>query len=357
MGVNRILVINPRSSFTKVAVFDNQNLVYLNKIFHDKSVFKDYEKVVDQCPFRKGLILNELKNADISLDTINIVVGRGGLLKPLKSGVYEVTDKIIDDLKNSPLGEDSVNLGGLIARSIAKSLNIKAYISDPVVIDELQDIARISGHPLFERKSIFHALNQKAIAKQYAKNNSKEYEDLNLIVAHIGLGITIGAHHKGKVIDVNQGYNGEGPFSPKRSGTLPIGDVIELCFSGDYSKEEMLKMIAGKGGLNAYFGTSDASEIEDRALNKNDKKALLVYKAMAYQISKSIGAMAAVLKFDIDAILITGGVANSKWFIEQIRDRIEKIADVNIFPGGDEMEALAFNVLDVLEGREEICEY
>ncbi|MBL6963783.1 MAG: butyrate kinase [Bacteroidetes bacterium] len=352
----RILVVNPRSTFTKIAVFDNAELIFLNKVIHSHEDLAPIKHILDQHEYRKNIVLKEIQEADISPDSLHAVVGRGGLLKPVKSGVFEINDRLIQDLKNSPVGEDSVNLGGLIAKDIGDSLGIKSYTCDPVVVDELDDIARIAGHPDFERKSVFHALNQKAVARRYANSFSKKVAELNLIVAHIGIGITIGAHHHGRVIDVNQGYDGEGPFTPKRSGTLPIGDLIRMCYSGKYTEEEMLKNVTGKGGMMAYFGTYDMKEINDRVQN-GDKKAKIIFDAMAYQVSKYIGMMVPVLKAEVDAILLTGGITNCKYFVNQIIERVDKIAPVHVYPEGDEMESLAKNVLAVLKGEQQVLVY
>ncbi|MCD4772885.1 MAG: butyrate kinase [Bacteroidales bacterium] len=351
MEINRILVINPGSTSTKIAVFQNKEPIFIKNIKHSAKDLAKFEKISDQFQFRKKIIINELNIAGVSEDNVRAVVGRGGLLKPIESGTYLVNKRMIHDLKNSPIGEHASNLGGLIADDIAKSLpNAKAYISNPVVVDELCDLARISGHPLFQRKSIFHALNQKAVAQQHAKSIMKKYEDLNLIVVHLGGGITVGAHKKGQVIDVNQGLDGEGPFSPERSGTLPVGDLVKMCFSGEYTEKEIKKMITGKGGLVAYVGTNNAYEVEQR-IEKGDKEAKLYYEAMAFQVSKSIGAAVAVLKGDIDGILITGGIAHDKWFVNKMIERIYKFGPVHVYPGEDEMKALAMNAYMVLTGE------
>lgn len=352
----RILVVNPRSSFTKIAVYDDSELVFLNKVIHSPEELMQFDSIIDQHEYRKTIVLNEIQDADIDPASISAVVSRGGLIKPVPSGVFEINEAMIRDLIDSPVGEDSVNLGGLIASDIAKSMNIKAFACDPVVVDELDDIARISGHPEFERKSVFHALNQKAVARKYARSFNKSVDDLNLIVAHIGIGITIGAHHFGRVIDVNQVYDGEGPLSPKRSGTLPVGDVIRMCYSGKYSLDEMQKKVTGNGGMLAYFGTDDMKVVEQRALN-GDEKAKLVYSAMAYQVAKYIGMMAPVLYGEVDAIILTGGITHSKYFVDMIIKRVDKIAPVHVYPEGDEMESLAMNVLAVLNGEQEVKEY
>ncbi|MFC1732346.1 butyrate kinase [candidate division KSB1 bacterium] len=352
----RVLAINPGSTSTKIAVFQSTNPLFVKTIKHTIKELNPFKKITDQYSFRKDIIINQLHNADIDLQLIRIVVGRGGVVRPIPSGVYKVNDKMKYDLVNSPM-EHASNLGGLIADDIAKSLpHAEAYICDPVVVDELQDIARISGHPLFQRKSIFHALNQKAVARTHAKSILRKYEDLNLIVVHLGGGITVGAHQKGRVIDVNQGLDGEGPFSPERSGTLPSGDLVRLCFNEEYSKDQILKMVKGEGGMVAFLGTNNAYEVEQKAA-EGDTKSKLIFEAMAYQVAKTIGSMAPVLKGEVDGILITGGVANSKWFVNMVIERVYKIGPVHIYPGEDEMRALAMNGLMVFTGEEEAKEY
>lgn len=353
----RILAINPGSTSTKIAVYHNEDPVFVKNIKHSREELDKYETVADQLDFRKELILKELNDADISDNHVKAIVGRGGLVKPIESGVYEVNDAMRHDLNNSPLGEHASNLGGLIAEQIANTLpNARAFITDPVVVDEMEDLARISGHPNFERLSIFHALNQKAVAHQHAKQTLTIYEDLNLIVAHLGGGISVGAHKRGRVIDVNQALDGEGPFSPERSGHLPMGALIKLCFSGDYSLKEVKKMITGQGGLVAYLGTNDAYEVE-QCMKAGDEKAGLIYSAMAYQVSKEIGAMAAVLEGEVDGILLTGGIAHDRWFISEVVKRVERFGPVHVYPGEDEMKALATNALRVLRGEMELKIY
>jgi len=353
----RVLAINPGSTSTKIAVYEGEIPIFLKNLKHSKEALDQFEKITDQFEFRKKLILDQVREADIDLNSIKIVMGRGGLLKPIESGVYEVNKAMIHDLKNSPLGEHASNLGGLIAHDIASSLkDSRAFIANPVVVDEMIDLARFTGHPLFKRKSIFHALNQKAVAREHAKSSMKNYEDLNLIIVHLGGGITIGSHRKGRVIDVNQGLDGEGPFSPERTGTLPVGDLVKLCFSEKYSQKEIMAMIKGSGGLAAYAGTNSAYDIEMKAF-EGDEKASQYLQAMAYQVSKEVGAMATTLSGDVDGILITGGVANSKWFVDLIIDRVKFIAAVHVYPGEDEMRALAFNGLRVLNGEAEIKIY
>ncbi len=352
-----ILVVNPRHDFTKIGIYDNTKLLYLKRIMHSAGELDKFERLSDQVSFRTNCIIDELRQNDMPLDGFAAVVGRGGLIKPLGSGVYEVNDKMLNDLYNSHYSEDVVNLGGMLAHAVQKEMpNAKAVIADPVVVDELEDIARVSGHPAFERKSVFHALMQKWIARKFARSQIKPYEELRLIVVHLGSGITVGAHHNGRVIDVNQGHDGEGPIAPLRSGTLPAGDLVRLCYSGKYSREEVLKMLTGEGGLFAWFGTMSTIEIEQMAMSGN-KQAKLVYGAMAYQVAKYVGSMYAVLEGNVDAILISGGIANSKYFTDMIMKRIRSMAPVHVFPGSDEIEALGMNGLMALKGEIEIKEY
>jgi len=353
----RILAINPGSTSTKIAVFDNTRAIFIKNITHTSEELAPFVKISEQFSFRKNIILEQIKEAEIPLESIQVIVGRGGLVKPIPSGTYEVNETLINDLLHSPFGEHASNLGGLIAGDLVKLLpEAKAYIADPVVVDELNDIARYSGHPFFQRISIFHALNQKAIARTHAETIMRKYEELNLIVAHMGGGISVGAHNKGRVIDVNNALNGEGPFSPERSGTLPVGALVKACFSGKYTQAELMKMINGSGGLVAYLGTNSGYEVEQRMIS-GDELAKAVYAAMAYQVAKSIGEMAAVLRFDVDAILLTGGVAHSKWFVNEIIERVYKIAPVHVYPGEDEMKALAMNGLRVATGKAQVAEY
>ena len=351
MALHHILAINPGSTSTKVAIYVNTKVVFLKSIPHDCDELLKFKKVSDQFQYRKDIILEELKNAHIELDKIEAVVGRGGLIKPIKSGIYGINAAMKKDLRTGVLGEHASNLGGLIADDIAKALpSAKAYIADPVVVDELEDVARISGHPKFQRISIFHALNQKATARSYARLLNKKYEDMNLIIAHLGGGITVGAHKEGRVIDVNQGLDGEGPFSPERSGTLPVGALARLCFEEGISYPEVKNMITGQGGFVAYFKTNNAYEIELMA-DEGDDKANLIQDAMSYQVAKEIGAMATVLQGDVDGIILTGGVANNPMVVEFIKKMVSFIAPVIIYPGEDEMHALAMNGLRVLKGE------
>jgi butyrate kinase len=354
---NLILAINPGSTSTKIAVYDGTEQLFIKSIKHSSDEISQFAKIADQYEFRKEIILKEIQEAGFNLQEFKVIVGRGGLVKPISSGVWAVNEKMIEDLRIGISGEHASNLGGLIASDIAGNIpNAKAIIADPVVVDELEDIARISGHPLMPRKSVFHALNQKAIARRYAKEINKKYEDLNLIGVHLGGGISVGAHNKGKVIDVNQALDGDGPFSPERTGSLPSNELIRVCFSGKYTEQEVKKMIVGGGGFVAYLGTNDAYQVECRA-KEGDKKCEFIQEAMAYQVSKEIGAMATVLKGKVDAILITGGIAYSKLFVELLKERVGFIAPIHVYPGEDEMGALAQNAMMLINGEIECKEY
>lgn len=357
MSTFSILIVNPKLTNTQIALYDDHKLIFLTKIkhlVHELAVFRTF---ADQVEYRKDAILAEIKNNDIEFENLKIVIGRGGLVKPLNSGVYEVNEALKKDLINSPIGEDVVNLGGLLAAAIASEFpQAKAIIGNSVVVDELDDVARISGHPDFHRQSIFHALSQKAVANMHAKTLLRKYEDLNLIVAHIGNGTSVGAHYKGRVIDVNQGLDGDGPFSATRSGSLPIGDVIRRCYSGKYSQEQMLDMVRCHGGLIAYLGTDHINKIE-KDIEDGDEKSLIVIKAMAYQVAKCIGSMYAVLKGSVDAILITGDLAHSNTLIKSIIEHIGTMAPVFIYPGDDEIKAMANSAMQVLKGDLSINKY
>ncbi len=351
----RLFIINPGSTSTKIGICENGTLSFEKTIRHGAEMerLKDLES---QLPVRQKLILDIVEEENIDLDSMDAIVGRGGLLHPLDGGVYEVNAAMIDDMASCRYGWHSSNLGGILAHNIATRHNLKAYIADPVIVDELEPLARISGWHAIERISIFHPLNQKAVARRFCREHGGTPHDYNLVIAHMGGGISVGAHRKGKVIDVNNALSGDGPFSPERSGGLPIFSLIELCYSGKYSESELKKALVGGGGLTSYLGTSDAREVERRIL-AGDEKARLVYEAMAYQVAKEIGAAAAVLKGDVDAILLTGGLAYGERFVNWIVDRIGFIAPVYVYPGEDELTALAEAVNEALEGREPIRIY
>ena len=352
----QVLVINPGSTSTKIGIFKGETAIMESTIRHTNKEIAQYPSIIDQYRFRKEAILAALEVEGIAISQLDAVCGRGGLLRPIEGGTYAVNDVMIEDLKKGYSGQHASNLGGILAREIASGLDVPSFIVDPVVVDELAPLARISGFSLIDRKSIFHALNQKAVARRYANKVNRKYEDLRLIVTHMGGGITVGVHAEGKVIDVNNGLHGDGPFSPERAGTVPTGELIDLCFSGKYFRSEVMNSIVGKGGLVGYLGTNDAVLVEKR-IAAGDEEAKLIYDAMAYQIAKEIGSAATVLEGRIDAIILTGGLAYGKNFIKQISSKIEWMADVLVYPGEDELQALAEGAIRVLSGVEKAKNY
>ncbi len=353
----RILAINPGSTSTKFAVYFDEKCILNKTIRHSMEELMRYKTVIDQFDFRKGYIIDAIAEEGIDVDSIKFIIGRGGLTYPLESGVYRVNHRMIQHAREGIYGQHASNLGPLLADYIALQIPFaRAFVADPVVTDELEDVARIAGHPNFERRSVFHALNQKATARSHARKTGRKYEDLNLIVAHLGGGISVGAHKKGRVVDVNNAFDGEGAFSPERSGTLPAGQLIEICFSGNYSKEQVQRMVVGEGGFVGYLGTNDASEVEKMAAGGNEN-AKLIQDALFYQVSKMIGEMAVVLEGKTDAILLTGGLAHSRQLVKYVRSKTEFIGPVFIYPGEDELEALAANALRVARGEAEVKEY
>lgn len=367
----KILVINPGSTSTKMAVYEDEQPILLRNITHTAEELAPFDAITEQQDFRKQLVLDELAAADIPLE-FDAVIGRGGLVKPIAGGVYEINQQMIDDtLHGCVMHNHACNLGCLIAHEIAEEINshhvvdgfpvdnsrrCRSFIADPGVVDELSPLARISGSPLMPRIAIWHALNQRAIARRYARGIGKEYEDLNLIICHLGGGISVAAHEHGRAIDANNALDGEGPFSPERAGSLPAADLIRLCFSGKYSEKQLLKRIAGKAGLNAHLGTNNMREIQERIKN-GDEHAKLIVDAMLYHVAKNIAAEAAVLCGKIDAILLTGGMAHSEYIVSELRRRIGFLAPVYTFPGEDEMQALALNALAVLQGKRNVKNY
>lgn len=347
----KILAINPGSTSTKIAVFEDLAPIKELTLRHSAEELAGFENVIDQFAFRKQIIVDTLAGAGIDIKTLDAVIGRGGLVKPIPSGVYEVSAAIKRDLLESKYGQHASNLGGLIALEISEEVGVPAYIADPVVVDELQDVARVTGRPEIERISIFHALNQKAIARAYAQKKGVAYESLNLIVAHLGGGISVGAHRKGQVVDVNNALNGDGPFSPERTGTLPAWQLAQMCFCGNYTQDQIRKMITGNGGIVALLGTNDMMDVENRAV-AGEEKVKLVHDAMAYQIGKSIGAMSAVLHGKVDAVILTGGIAYDKPLCNYVKEMVGNIGEFVVMPGENELEALASNALRVLEGKE-----
>lgn len=345
-----VLAINPGSTSTKVAIFEAYELINEKNLNHPTEELEKFKKITDQYDLRKNLILEWLEEMNINIDDLKAVVGRGGLLRPMPGGTYEITEPMLEDLKIGIQGEHASNLGGLIANSIAKMGDIKAYIVDPVAVDEFDDVARISGIPEIERRSLGHALNIKAVGHRVATELNKSFNDASLIIAHLGGGISVAPVHKGRILDYNNA-NEMGPFSPERTGSLPVGDLANLCFSGKYTYSEMKVKLRGKGGLTAYLGTNDGREVQ-KMIDSGDERAKLIYEAMGYQIAKEIGAMATVLKGDIDAIVLTGGLAYSKKLVEFISPMIDFIAPVILKPGGDEMVALNEGTQRVLIGDE-----
>ena len=357
MDADYILAINPGATSTKIAVYRTNKFVFLKTIRHDCDELLSLKRTADQLDLRMKLILEEIRENHIPFDQVGIIIARGGLIRPIESGIYEVNKAMIEDLTEGVMGDHASNLGGLIAdRLKGEFVNARAYIVDPVVVDELQDVARISGHPRFPRISIFHALNQKSTARTYAQSRGMEYSDLNLIIAHLGSGISVGAHKKGRVIDVNNALDGEGPFGPERSGTLPAGALLKYCFEEGRTLDEVQEMLTGKGGLFAYMGYKDAHRLEKLA-REGDQKARLIQNAMAYQISKEIGSMAAVLGGEVHAIIITGGIAHNPDLTGYIKEHVGFIAPVFIYPGEDEMRALALNGSLLLNGKVDTREY
>ncbi|NLX86208.1 MAG: butyrate kinase [Clostridiales bacterium] len=352
----RLLIINPGSTSTKIALYDNEKPIFNDVVRHSSQEISSYKNIMDQLSFRKELILKALDDKGFNNTKLSAIVGRGGLLKPLQGGTYRVNEVMIEDLTKAERGQHASNLGGILAYSIAKQVNIPAYIVDPPVVDEVEEIAKITGLEGIEKQIFFHALNQKAIARKTAKEIGKPYEEAKLIVAHIGGGISVGVHSNGRVIDVNNALDGDGPLSPERTGSLPVGQLIDLCFSGRYTLQELKKMIVGKGGLVSYLGTNDCSKVSEMIAH-GDERAELIYKAMAYQVAKEIGAAAAVLRGEVDAIAITGGVAYDVQFVNWIKAHVEFLGPVSVYPGEDEMLALAEGGLRVLRGEEEALDY
>jgi len=357
MSPKHILIIYPEVHKTKVAVLRNVESVFLKNIKHDREKLAEFKTTLDQKKFRIESIRKELESNDIDIKTMSLIMGRSGLIKPVSEGVYEINKLMVKDLEDNTFGIHATNLGGLIAYDFAKEVGIKAYIANPVVVDELSDVARFTGHPLFENKSIFHALNHKFVTQKYAKAVNRNYSDLNLIVCHIGRGgVSVGAHEKGKVVDVNQAYNGTGPFGVTRTGTLPMGQLVDHCFSGKYSQEEIHNMITDNGGYKAYLGTDNLNEINQKIID-GDETARKVSDALSYQVAKEIASHIATLKGKVDAIILTGVIFDSSRFLENVKMRIGSIAPIALYPSVNDVEALAMYGYSVLKGEIEVKEY
>ena len=352
----KLLIINPGSTSTKIGVYSDEKEVLVETLRHSSDEIAKYDSIFEQKGFRKQVIMNILKENNIDVNSLDAIVGRGGMLRPIPGGTYEVTDKLLEDLKVGVSGQHASNLGGILAKEIANEVGIRAFIVDPVVVDELQDVARISGIPELPRRSIFHALNQKAVAKRYAKENGKRYNDLNLVVVHMGGGVSVAAHRDGLVVDVNNTLDGDGPFSPERAGSVPVGDLVKLCFSGKYTQAEIYSKIVGKGGYVAYLNTNDARDVL-KAREEGDEYASLIFDAFIYQICKAIGEMSTVLNGKVDQIILTGGIAYSPVVVNAIKEKVQWISDVTVYPGEDELLALAQGAIRVLNGEEDAREY
>lgn len=350
------LIINPGSTSTKIGVFEDETLLFEETLRHSTEEIAQYASIVDQKDFRKDIIVNLLKEKDFDIHSLNMVVGRGGMLKPIPGGTYEVSDALLEDLKVGVQGQHASNLGGILAKEIGDSIGVPAYIVDPVVVDELDPASRYSGVPELPRTSVFHALNQKAVAKRYAKESGKAYDSLNLVVVHMGGGVSVGAHKQGKVVDVFNALDGDGAFSPERAGAVPSGALIKMCFSGQYTEKEVYKKIVGGGGFNAYCGTNDMRDVEKK-VQGGDTKAAEIREAFIMQVAKDIGSMACVLNGKVDQIIVTGGIAYDKVVVAGLKERAEWIAPMTVYPGEDELLALVQGGLRVLNGEEKAMTY
>lgn len=350
----RILVINPGSTSTKVAVYDDNTVLFIKNIEHNQEELSKYTEIIDQYEMRRKLILSVLEEQNVPCSTLTVIVARGGLLPPVKSGAYRVNEDMVYQLRYHPQNEHASNLGAIIAYSISQELGIESYIYDPVTVDELEPIARITGLPEMERKGMGHNLNMRASAIKYARQIGRPYNELTLIVAHMGGGITLTLHKNGRMIDMIS--DDEGPFSPERAGGLPIFQVIKMATSPEYDYKKMMKKVKSQGGLLAYCGTTDAREIEKK-IAAGDKKAELIYEAMAHNIAKNIGKLAVVVSGKVDAIILTGGMAHSKMLTNWIKERVNFISPVELIPGENEIESLALGALRVLKGEEKAREF
>ena len=346
-----ILVINPGSTSTKIGVFADETMLFDVTLRHSAEELAPYATIADQKAFRKDLVLSALQEKNYDAKNLSAVSARGGLVAPIPGGTYAVNENLLRDCAAGVQGQHASNLGAMIAHEIGEELGIPAFVVDPPVVDELADVARFSGHPAIIRASKFHALNQKAVAKRYAKESGTPYEELNLIVCHMGGGVSVGAHDHGRIVDTQNALDGDGPFSPERSGSLPAGQLAELCFSGDYTYAEIKKMLSGRGGIVAYTGTTNMIEVTEKA--KTDEYTARVLAAFHYQIAKEIGAMAAVLNGKVDQIILTGGIAYGKETVAALREKVEWIAPITVYPGEDELLALTQGALRVLSGEEE----
>ena len=352
----RILVINPGSTSTKMAVFEDNAPVLEATLRHSAEDLEEWGSIPSQKPYRKALIEQALEKAGIGLHTLHAVVGRGGMVRPIESGTYEINEKMLEDLNGPGAASHASSLGGLIAYEFGAELGIPAYVVDPIVVDELEPVAKLSGLAGIERRSIFHALNTKSVLRKVARGLGMPYEDGRFIAVHMGGGITVSAHRYGRVIDVNSALDGDGAFTPDRTGSLPLLPLIEMCYSGDYTKEEMIEKVQRKGGLYSYLNTNDMIEAGNM-VKQGDEFASLVIDSMAYQICKEIGAMFAVLEGRVNAIVLTGGIAYDQRFTALIKKRVDMLCPVITHAGENELEALAEGALRVLCGQEKASIY
>lgn len=350
------LIINPGSTSTKIGVFEDETLLFEETLRHSTEEISKYATIVDQKDFRKKIITDLLEEKNFDINSLNVVVGRGGMLKPIPGGTYPITDALLEDLKIGKQGQHASNLGGILAKEIGDEIGVASYIVDPVVVDELDELSRFSGVKELPRKSVFHALNQKAVAKRYAKESGKNYDTLNLIVVHMGGGVSVGAHQNGRVIDIFNALDGDGAFSPERAGAVPSGDLIKMCFSGKYTEKEVYSKIVGKGGLTDYLGTNDMRDVEKKAA-AGDDYAAKVRDAFILQVAKDMGSMACTLKGKVDQIIVTGGIAYDNLIVNSLKERAEWIAPFTVYPGEDELLALAQGALRVMNGEEKAMEY
>ena len=350
------LIINPGSTSTKIGVFEDETLLFEETLRHSTEEISQYASIVDQKDFRKKIITDLLAEKNFDVKELGVVVGRGGMLKPIPGGTYAVTDELLHDLKIGKQGQHASNLGGILAREIGDEIGVPSFIVDPVVVDELEDVARFSGVPELPRTSVFHALNQKAVAKRYAKEIGKPYDTLRLIVVHMGGGVSVGAHLNGRIVDVFNALDGDGAFSPERAGAVPSGALIKMCFSGQYTEKEVYSKIVGKGGFNAYLGTNDMRTV-NKMVDEGDTKAAEVREAFMYQIAKDMGSMACVLEGKVDQIIVTGGIAYNALVVDYLKEKAGFIAPFTVYPGEDELLALVQGALRVLNGEEKAMEY
>ena len=351
-----ILVINPGSTSTKIAVYDGEDEIFGKTLRHAAKDLAEYENIADQLPFRKALVMDALKEEGLEPEDFVAVVCRGGLIRPLESGTYRVNRAMVDDCREGIQGEHASNLGAMIGYELEQEWEVPAFIVDPPSVDELDAKAKVSGHPIIKRTSLFHALNQKAVARRYAKEKGVPYEDLRLVVCHMGGGVSGGAHLGGRIVDTENSLGGDGPFTPTRAGSMPVNGIIDLCFSGEHDRDEIITMMTREGGMIAYTGTSSMQELLRRA-GEGDEDVALIIEAFIYQMAKEVASMSVALRGRVDAIILTGGIAHSEELMARLMEQIDWIAPITVYPGEEEMLALAQGALRVLEGEEEAREY